>query len=160
GTWAVTTLAAVLGGPLAIVGALLASKPGSLPTLYLVLFGPVIEEILKQSGMTFLIEKKPWRVVGAWQFIYCAVAAGLAFAAIENVIYLHLSAPLQGISDIARLAAFRWTVCTALHVGCALIASLGLIRAWRQQSVTGGPIELGYAYPYLVAAIAIHGLYN
>lgn len=160
GDLAVTTLAAVLGGPVAVVGAFLAGSPGILQVAYLVVFGPVVEELLKQSGMTFLLEKKPWRVFAAWQFIYCAVVAGLTFAAIENVIYIYVYAPAQGIADIERLAAFRWTVCTALHVGCATIASLGLIRAWRRQLSAGGPVDLAAALPFFTTAMVIHGLYN
>lgn len=51
GNLAVTLTAALLGGPLAIVGAFALGMQGYAQAVYMVVFGPVIEELLKQSGM-------------------------------------------------------------------------------------------------------------
>ena len=60
--------------------------------LYLIVFGPVIEELAKQSGMTYLLEKKPYRVFAAWQFLFVALLSGLGFAVIENLVYIYVYA--------------------------------------------------------------------
>ena len=128
--------------------------------LYLIVFGPVIEELAKQSGMTYLLEKKPYRVFAAWQFLFVALLSGLGFAVIENLVYIYVYAPAGGVEDIERLAAFRWVVCTLLHVVCAGIASLGLIRVWKRQVRDGRPADLAAAFPLFAAAMIVHGAYN
>ncbi|HUT13449.1 MAG TPA: PrsW family glutamic-type intramembrane protease [Thermoguttaceae bacterium] len=160
GNLAVTLLAALLGGPFAVVGALVAGRQGMVAFVYVVVFGPIVEELLKQSGMTYVLEKKPYRVFAAWQFVFAAVVSGLAFAVIENLVYIHVYARQAGVEDVGKLAAYRWVVCTSLHVVCAAIASLGLIRAWRRQLREGRPVDLGAAFPWFVLAIVVHGTYN
>lgn len=161
GNLAVTVLVAVLSGPLAVVGALmLGSRGTTFGFVYAVVFGPVVEELLKQSGMTYLLEKKPYRVFAAWQFVLAAVVSGLTFAAIENLAYIHLYAPTGAVADIDAMAAFRWAVCTPLHVVCAGVASLGLVRVWERQVRRGRPADLAAAFPWFAAAMLIHGVYN
>lgn len=160
GNLLVTLLAATLGGPFAVLGALIAGQPGLAGPLYAVLFAPVVEEILKQSGMTYVLERMPYRVFSAWQFVFAGAVSGLAFGAIENVAYAAVYSASLSPESLARLTAFRWPVCTALHVGCSTIASLGLVRAWKRQLQTGRPAELAAAMPQLLAAMLIHGAYN
>jgi len=160
GNLAVTALAAVLSGPFAVLGALMTGRPTISGYVYAVVFAPVIEELLKQSGMTYVLEKKPYRVFAAWQFVLAAVISGVMFGAIENLVYVHYYASMAGVKDIATLAAFRWAVCTPLHVGCAVIASLGLVRVWKRQMQAGRPADLSAAFPCFAAAMVIHGLYN
>lgn len=160
GNLGVTLVAAAVSGPAAIVGALFVGRQTWWGLVYLVLFGPVIEELLKQSGMIYLLEKKPYRLFAWWQFVFAALVSGTVFATIENLVYLYVYAPLGGVTDIEGLAAYRWTVCIALHVICSAIASLGLVRGWRKMITLGRPFELGDAFPLLAAAIALHGVYN
>ena len=160
GNLGVTLLAAVLGGPFAVLGALVSGEQGAGPILYMVVFAPVIEELLKQSGMTFVLEKKPYRVFASWQFLFAGVVSGLVFGAIENLVYMGRFAAILSARDLARLVTYRWTVCTPLHVICAAIASLGLIRAWKRQLRLGRPADLAAALPFFVAAVVLHGLYN
>jgi len=160
GNLAVTVLAAVVAGPFAIFGALYAGQQGWGPGVYAVVFAPVIEELLKQSGMIYVLEKKPYRAFAAWQFLVAALISGLAFGAIENLVYVGRFAAVLSPNELARLAAYRWTVCTSLHVGCAAIASLGLVRVWRKHARQGGPVELAPAVPWFVVAMGLHGLYN
>jgi len=160
GDLAVTLAVALASGPFAIVGALMAGQQGVPGYLYAIVFGPVVEELLKQSGMTYLLEQKPYRVFATWQFVFAAAMAGLTFGAIENLVYIHVYAPAGGVRDIEAMAAFRWAVCLPLHVVCAMIASLGLVRAWRRQLDQGGPVELSAAFPWFVAAMVLHGAYN
>ena len=54
----------------------------------------------------------------------------------------------------------RWTVCVGLHMGCALVAGLGLMRIWRDVWARRARSRLPLAMPYLFAAVAVHGVYN
>ena len=160
GNLAVTLLAAMLGGPLAVVGALMAGRQGAIGVVYAIVFGPVVEELLKQCGMMYLLEKKPYRLFTAWQFVFAALAAALVFATIENLVYIHVYFPISCIEDVEAAAAFRWVYCTLLHVVCAAVASLGLVRVWRRQLQDGRPAELAAAFPFFATAMVIHGVYN
>ncbi len=160
GNLAVTLLAALVGGPFAILGAIYAGQQGWGPGVYAVVFAPVIEELLKQSGMIFVLEKKPYRVFASWQFLFAALVSGFVFGAIENLVYVGRFAAVLTPHDLARLAAYRWTVCTSLHVVCAAIASRGLVRVWQKHARQGGPVELTPALPWFVVAMVMHGLYN
>ena len=160
GNLAVTFLVALASGPMAVAGALLAGRQTWWGTVYLVLFGPVIEELLKQAGMIYLLERKPYRLFAWWQFVLAAVISGLGFAAVENLIYLYVYVSPQTFERWHELARFRWTWCTLLHVSCAVVASLGLARVWKQQLRDGLPAELNHGFTWFLAAIIIHGTYN
>ena len=86
--------------------------------------------------------------------------SALIFATIENLLYLNVYVPTTASAKLEALAQFRWRVCTTLHVTCALVASLGVAQAWKQQLRDGQPVQLSIAYPYFVTAIAMHGVYN
>lgn len=160
GNLGATLLAALAGGPFAILGAFMVGQEGLLAGLYIVLFGPVIEELLKQSGMVYLLEHKPYRIFAGWQFVAAAVLSAAVFATVENLLYIHVYVSGAEGVDLVSFARFRWVVCTALHVCCSAIASLGLIRVWTHQTRTGQPAELGHAFPLFVVAIGVHGCYN
>jgi hypothetical protein len=160
GNLGATLLAALAGGPFAIIGAFVAGQSGLTGAIYVVVFGPVIEELLKQSGMIYLLERQPYRVFSAWQFVAVAAASAIIFAGIENLLYIHVYASQSDIANLELFARFRWTVCTALHVSCAIVASLGLVRVWRAQLADGAPADLSHAYPLFVTAMIIHGCYN
>lgn len=160
GNLGVAFLAAILGGPFALVGAFMAGSQGWYGWIYIIVFAPVIEEFLKQSGMIYLVEKKPYRVFAAWQFVFSAVVAALVFATIENLLYINVYAARQHLTNAEVLGYFRWTVCTMVHVGCSAIASLGMIRVWKKQLADGRAADLSAAYTYFVIAIVVHGLYN
>jgi hypothetical protein len=160
GNLGATALAALAGGPFALVGALMVGRDGLLAGLYVFLFGPVVEELLKQSGMVYLIEHKPYRIFAGWQFVAAAVVSAFLFASVENLMYIYLYLAGEEGLDLVALAHFRWVVCTSLHVCCSAIASLGLIRVWRRQIESGTPADLSHAFPMFVVAIAVHAIYN
>lgn len=160
GNLLVTLLAAVLGGPAAVLGVFLSGHQGAAGLLYVVAIAPVLEELLKQSGMLYILERMPYRISGAWQFLLAAAVSGLTFSAIENVVYVSIHAAHLPAEKQAALAAYRWAVCTPLHVGCALLGSLGLVRVWKKRYRDGRPADLSVGMPPLVAAMAIHGTYN
>ena len=160
GNLSVALLAAILGGPFAVLGAFMAGRQGWSGLLYMVVFAPVIEEIMKQSGMIYLLERRPYRIFTSWQFVFSALVSALVFATIENLLYIHVYAPQVTLVDHEFYASFRWTVCTALHVCCSAIASIGMIRVWKKQLADGKPADLSVAFRYFLIAIVIHGGYN
>ena len=84
------------------------------------------------------------------------MAGGLIFAAVENVMYLNYLIPKPS----ADIIQWRWTVCTALHMGCSLVAGFGLIRIWRRTMANQTRPQLALGSPLFCTAIVLHGLYN
>ena len=155
-SWGLTLLVALAAGPWAVFGALINGGQSLSGTLMLVVFGPLTEELMKIAGVTLLIEKWPFALRGAAQIVICSVAGGLAFAAIENLLYLHVYIP----NPTRELIVWRWTACVALHTVCSFIAGLGAVRVWRSVGRDKAPPKLSRALPFIVAASVTHGLYN
>lgn len=159
----VTAVMGMLGGALAVPCVMLALYTmghGSLFPLYIVLIGPMVEEMLKQSGMLFLLERRPWLIAKSWQFPLGAILGGLTFSVLENLIYQHVF--LTGFPPEWRngVMIYRWTVCTMLHVACSGISGFGLLTAWRRARETGEPFHFKHAFVYTGWAIAVHCGYN
>lgn len=155
-SWGLTLLIALAAGPWAVFGALMNSAQSFSGALMLVFFGPVTEELMKIAGVTLVVEKWPFALRGAAQVVLCSVAGGLAFAAIENLLYLHVYVD----DPTPKLIAWRWTACVALHTVCSLIAGLGIVRVWRTVWREKAPPKLALALPFILAASVMHGLYN
>jgi len=156
GSWRLTVGLALIAGPFAIAGALMGGSPSWFGLFLVVVLGPITEELLKVAGPLFFMEKKPWRFASRLQIVLCAMAGGLVFAVIENIIYLevYVDAPTP------ELVAWRWSVCTALHVCCSAIAGIGVASAWRRAAEMKGLAKLQDAMPLLLTAMVVHGLYN
>lgn len=157
---AVTLAAALAAGPFAVLGAFMTGRQTAFAVLYSILFAPVIEELLKQSGMIYLLEKKPYRLFSVWQFIVAGAIAGAVFAAIENLLYLNLYIRPETLQNPPAYAQFRWTVCTGLHVTCSVIASLGLGLTWRHQLAYGRAADLSHSFWPFALAMMLHAGYN
>ena len=155
-SWLVTLGVALAAGPWAVLGAMLGTGRSAFGVLTIAVFGPVAEELMKVAAALYVVEKRPFLFRSPVQIALCALVAGLSFAALENALYLGVYAAAAG----PRTVVWRWTVCVALHVGCSLVAGLGLIRVWRDTWARVDRPRLTLAYPYLVAAIVLHGLYN
>lgn len=160
GNLTVTLIAALVAGLFAVAGALMTGRQTIFSLLYMILFAPVIEELLKQSGMIYLLEKKPYRIFSAAQFVVAAIISALIFSAIENLLYTHLYAADPSIENPQAFASFRWKYCTLLHVSCSVIASFGLIRVWKKQLADGRAADLAHGFWLFAAAMAVHGAYN
>ncbi|MEN8128017.1 MAG: PrsW family glutamic-type intramembrane protease [Planctomycetota bacterium] len=156
----VTLVAAMVAGPFAVVGAFMAGHQTIFRILYLILFAPVIEEFLKQSGMIYLLEKKPYRIFSAGQFIIAAVISAAIFASIENLLYIHFYTDAKQIDNFAGFCCYRWITCTSLHIICSVIASMGLARVWKKQKADGRAVNLAIGFNWFITAMIIHGLYN
>ncbi len=155
-SWTVTLAIALAGGAWAIFGALWGRGETALSLLVIVVFAPVVEEAMKTALALYVVEKKPYLFRSTAQIAFCVLVSGLTFASVENVLYLHVYIP----HPPAFLAPWRWTVCVAMHMGCSLIAGLGLMRIWKDAWARRARANLSLGYPYLLAAAVIHGVYN
>ena len=158
--WSPTTemrvfLVACAGGLLGTLGAVLEEGLSVVPLAFVVV-GPVIEEVMKPIGMIILLEKRPRWIRGAAQVVIYSVLGAVIFATIENLVYIFVFHPRGGPSFVA----FRFTACTALHVVCTTIFALGLVKVWRRVRTGAGSFDLDDGLGYVIAAVAVHGLYN
>jgi len=155
-SWAATLGIALLAGPWALLGAFYGSGQTLWSILAIVVFAPVVEETMKAALALYVVEKKPFLFRSAVQIALCVVAGALVFSCIENLLYLKVYIP----QPPPWLAHFRWTVCVTMHTGCSFIASMGLMRIWRDIWKRRARARLPLGYPYLVTAALIHGAYN
>jgi hypothetical protein len=152
-----TIAVALASGPWGVVGSLVAQMGDNFfYVLMVVVFAPCIEEVMKVAAASFVVEKKPWLFRTRGQIVLVAALSGLTFATIENLMYLHVYIP----DPSPAIVQWRWTVCVALHTGCSVIASLGLAKAWHEGMKTSTRPDLARAYPFMVAAVLVHGAYN
>lgn len=160
-SWAVTLLTALVAGPLAILGTFLGGSSsgvalGATGIMGVVVFGPLLEEVMKNASALWIVESRPYLFSSRCQIAICTLASGAVFAVMENLLYLHVY-----VSDPSpQLVRWRWTVCVALHMGCALVAGLGTMRIWQNTMQSLARPHLSQGAPYLAAAIVLHGTYN
>jgi hypothetical protein len=88
--------------------------------------------------------------------IACGAASGLLFGAIENLLYIHVYFPDAG----PELARWRWMVTMPMHAACSTIAAVGVAVMWRRVMREGAPARIADAFPWIVAAMLIHGANN
>jgi len=155
-SWAITALLAVVAGPWALLGAFWGAGQTVFSVLAIVVFAPVVEEMMKVAATLYVVEKRPYLLRSPVQIILCVLAGAFAFAAVENVMYLRVY--LHPASRM--LVRWRWTVCVAMHMGASLTAGMGLVRVWRDVWRRGDRADVGLASPWLIGAIALHGAYN
>ena len=158
-SWLITIGIVLIAGPLAAIASLISCSftHGSVwQIVNLVSFGPMIEEIFKIALIYYIVEKRPYLFHDMSQIVVAALAGGLMFAVIENLIYLHIYFE----NPTEYMVRWRWAVCTPLHVSCSAIASFGLIRMWLDTFQRQARPRLELAYPFLAAAMVIHGGYN
>lgn len=156
--WRAVLSAFAWGGTFAVLLALLsgwALSPyfdglvlGVLP-LSTVLLAPLTEEIAKAAGLFFIPDADPEPEDG---YVYGG-AAGLGFAATENVLYIAFALVTSG-EDVAIVTAlYRGIVTVALHGGVSAIAGAAIWQA--RYSGRDGAVFRG-----LLVAMAIHAAYN
>lgn len=157
-SWIYVLLLAMAAGPFGLLGAMFGElfEGGGGEIGGLVFFGPMFEELTKVAVLTVMIERRPYIFKRARQVMLCALAGGVAFAVLENVLYLKVYVP----DPSEALIYWRWTVCVALHSGCSMIAGLGLVRVWRRTMAHKTRPNLAQGTPLMVTAIVLHGVYN
>lgn len=154
-SWSVTLLICLVAGPASIASvALVDVFDRSL--LMLVVFGPVAEELAKNLIGLYVAEKRPYLFKSSGQILLCSAMGGLVFALIENLLYLHvyIENPSPG------LVLWRYTICVALHMICAVIAGLGVRKLWLTAVNEHKRPDVSSATPYFAVAATLHGLYN
>ncbi|MBI1304236.1 MAG: PrsW family intramembrane metalloprotease [Phycisphaera sp.] len=93
---------------------------------------------------------------GSASIVATGLAGGVLFGAIENLIYLRVYFPDAG----EGLAAWRWGITMPMHALCSTIAAVGVARMWRGVMRARRPARIADAFPWIVAAIVVHGAYN
>ena len=163
-SWTVTLGVALAAAPFGVVGVFMGGGGTLFSVMAIVVFGPLAEEMMKVALPLYVAERRPYLFRGRFQIALCGLASGLAFASIENLLYLKVYLP----EPSSLLVQWRWSVCVALHMGCTLVNTLGVMRiwqaAWRPAQAGDGASSTvsaaGLGYPYAVAATVIHGTYN
>jgi hypothetical protein len=151
--WRLAFLIMLAGGPWAVLGAIISGGGGAFAAI---VSGPVAEEIMKIAILATLLEIRPDFLTRRSQIHLAAAGSALGFAIIENLLYLNVYIK----SPTEMITLWRWTVCVVLHVGCSLIASLGVARVWAESLSRLERPRLGRMLPFLVTAIVVHGTYN
>ena len=148
-------LLGVVGG---VAGTLAAVYQELLHGVYLavVLVGPAIEEACKPIGVILMLEKFPHWLRGRKQVLLMAVLGALVFATLENLMYVYVYHPQGGPGFVA----WRYAVCTAVHVAATGVFGIGLAKMWRRIRETGGSFDIDVIFRYYVGAVAIHAAYN
>lgn len=157
--WFVAAGAVLLGGLFAVFGALIESTSNVMAVgtlIVMVVFGPVVEEVMKIAAATLMVEIRPWLFRRVEQIQLATVGSAAVFAVVENILYLTLYVP----NPSGTLIIWRWSVCVVLHVGCTAVATRGLIEVWQRAVDERRPPRMADGYRMLVLAIVIHGLYN
>ena len=142
-----------------------------------VVAGPLIEEVLKPTGLVILLTLRSDLKLSAPMGMLAGALAGLVFASVENLIYLEIYIP----DHDARLTVWRWSVCVGMHVICSALVGYGLARSscgktakergefWFLDSASphllNEPRERsgvfqGASLKWLVIATVLHGAYN
>lgn len=156
--WGAIALAALVGGPFAVAGALVSPLAGAASfafVLAVVVLAPAAEEILKAAGATYLAEQRPWLVPAGWTLVLATLVSGLVFAVIENLIYLNVY-----IDDPSpEIARFRWIAGPLVHGSASTLAGIGAARSW-SEGLPPTALHRPRSTPWIVAAILVHGLYN
>lgn len=161
-----SVLAGIAGGLFAIPAVFLDTLGSGfgfwigLGAVILVVVGPFTEETLKQSGTIFQLEKMRGSIRYDWQFFLSGALGGAVFSVLENLIYQYIYLRHLPPEKLAAVMVFRWTICTALHILCTVVSSMGLRHVWRESLAKERPFKLHEAFPWFIAATAIHGLYN
>jgi RsiW-degrading membrane proteinase PrsW (M82 family) len=154
-TWLATLIAALAAGPWAILAAVFGTSADT-QGVAMVVVGPLCEEVAKVAIAFLIVERWPWLFRWRFQVLLAAIAGGLVFSVIENLLYLHVY-----IADPEPwMVQWRWSVCVALHTGCSLIAGLGVTRVWSQCWRTHQTPDGNHAIPFIALAALIHGTYN
>lgn len=170
-------LVVALGSLLAVPGVAFDMLTGGGGFLGPVVAGPLIEEALKPVGLIILLTRRSDLKLSATMGVLVGAFSGLAFAAIENLIYLKIYVP----DHDSGYVIWRWTVCVGVHVACSALVGYGLARSSGGRAAKdGGEFRfLNSASPHLldeprersgvfqgaslrclVVATVLHGTYN
>ena len=146
---------ALLGGILGILGAAIQEiRSGGL--LLLPFIGaPIIEELLKPTGVYILLVRWPRLLRGQLYTALLAALSGLAFGVVEAVVYVNVY-----VSDPPDwFVTYRFTLPLLVHATASFIVGLGISQGLLSWARGGSPLPRATRNFYL-AAIALHATFN
>lgn len=114
-----------------------------------VVLAPLTEEISKALGLRWVRDRDPEPEDG---FLYGA-AAGLGFAATENVLYILTALATGGLAAGITTALVRTIATVSLHAAASAWAGYGMWQARHTRL-------RGVFFPFLLGAMALHAVYN
>lgn len=147
----------IVSGLVAVFCALVKGGVGFL-SLAVIVGAPVVEEVSKVMCPLMVLEKRPWRFSSAGAIIVACALSGLVFASVENLLYFNFYIPQEKLTT--GVVLWRLIVCTSVHVAGTVLSGAGLVRAWQRAAKSRGRFEIVRVWPYVFAAMALHGLYN
>ena len=152
---ALAIVLALAGGFLGVVGALFVEVRSGLGPLLPIVGAPIAEEILKPSGVYFLLARWPRVLQSQLEIALLSALSGLVFGLLESLTYVTLYAPHHSHAYLV----FRFTVPVALHVVASFTAGLGINRQLLDWASRGTKFPKSSRNAFL-AAIAMHATYN
>ncbi len=142
------------GGVLGILGAAI-QEVSSASLLVAFVAAPMIEEVMKPSGVYLLLVRWPEVLTSRIYTALLAAVGGLFFAIIENIIYLQLYFP----EHTRTLVVFRYSAGLTMHAVCSFILGFG-INQRLMASVRGEiPLLKGNKKFFFIPMI-MHSLFN
>ncbi len=128
-------------------------RPARVPQLVwlAVIMGPVVEEPAKLAGLLLLSRK---RLAEQEDGLVYGAAAGLGFAATENLAYELRALAEFGFTGWVSTSIMRMLTSTLLHASSSAVAGWGLAKARLR------PGERGAVLKYLFLAMLMHGIFN
>jgi len=123
--------------------------------------GAPFEEIMKIALIATVVHTRPYLIRHRGEIMVAAVLTAFIYATIENAWTLFILLP----SPTPLELGWRLSVCTAVHVFASAVAAAPLATRWQTMVDEGRrPLEIdelgGRRGSRVVAAIAIHGLYD
>jgi RsiW-degrading membrane proteinase PrsW (M82 family) len=113
---------ALIGGLLALAGAFFQELQSGFGIFLLVLAAPVIEEVLKPSGIYLLLVRWPRALRGQLHTALLCAISGAVFGILESLIYVELYYP----NGSDAFVLFRFTVTPIMHATASFIVGYGL----------------------------------
>ena len=152
--WLIAAIVPLLGAPFALGCALFTVE--YLGVVCFAVLAPTATEVLKIAIPSLLVERRGHLIQSVSQLCVMTLGTALAFAVVQNAVYVLVyfkPAPIE-------LVVYRWLIGPLLHVLPTAIATQGLLLTWRQARQEQRPPSVAKAYPWLIAAILVHALYN
>ena len=146
---------ALLGGVFGILGAVIQEVRGGGFLLLPFLGAPIIEEIVKPSGVYLLLVRWPRLLRGRLHTALLAALAGLSFGVIEALVYVEVYVP----DAPSWFVTYRFTLPLFMHAAASFIVGLGINRGLLDWAGSGSPLPKA-TRNFFVAAIGLHAVFN
>ena len=146
---------ALLGGVFGILGAVIQEVRGGGFLLLPFLGAPIIEEIVKPSGVYLLLVRWPRLLRGRLHTALLAALAGLSFGVIEALVYVEVYVP----DAPSWFVTYRFTLPLFMHAAASFIVGLGINRGLLDWAGSGSPLPKATRNFYL-AGIGLHAVFN